>query len=159
MGEVVDELYREHAAQLTAALALSTGDLAAAEDLCHETFVRALLAVDRLQAHPDPRGWLFRTGYNLARNHLRLLLRHRHAASARYPVYAYEDWAGLADLKEALRRLSRRQRDAVVLHDYMGFTAGEVATILGCAEGSAKSHLRRGRAALDEMLDVREGTR
>ncbi len=66
MYEFIDELYREHSAELTAALAVSTNDQQAAEDLAHEVFVRAMDKQDHLLEHPNPRAWLFRTGYNLA---------------------------------------------------------------------------------------------
>ncbi len=127
MYEFIDALYREHSAELTAALAVSTNDRQAAEDLAHEVFVQAMAKQDHLLEHPNPRAWLFRTGYNLAANRWKLL--------------------------------SRRQRDAVILHYYLGFTAAEIGEMLGCAEGSIRSHLHRGRAALDQMLAPQEGVR
>ncbi len=48
-------LYREHSAELTAALAVSTNDRQAAEDLAHEVFVRAMDKQDHLLEHPNPR--------------------------------------------------------------------------------------------------------
>lgn len=156
--EFVDALYKEHAAELTAALALSTNDRAAAEDLAHETFLRAMEREESLRAHPNPRAWLFTTGYNLARNRWRLLTRRRHAVARERPVLDPATWAESVDLRDSLGKLSSRQRDAVVLHHYLGFSVGEIAEMLGCAEGTVKSHLYRGREALEALLSPKEAT-
>ncbi|MDQ3856793.1 MAG: RNA polymerase sigma factor [Chloroflexota bacterium] len=152
MYEWLDAMYRAHAAELTAALALSTGDRQAAEDLTHEVFVRAMARGEELLAHPNPRGWLFRTGYNLASNRWKLLARRRHRVAQEHPVLSAADWDATIDLRESLRQLSPRQRDTVILHHYLGFSVEEIADLLGCAEGSVKAHLSRGRHALDAML-------
>lgn len=159
MYEFIDALYREHSAELTAALAVSTNDRQAAEDLAHEVFVRAMAKQGHLLEHPNPRAWLFRTGYNLAANRWKLLTRRCHKVRREMPVLSTETWDDSIDLRNSLQRLSRRQRDAVILHYYLGFTAGEIGEILGCAEGSIRSHLHRGRAALDQMLAPQEGIR
>ena len=156
--EFVDALYREHAAALTAALALSTGDRQAAEDLAHEVFVRALDREDELRGHPNPKAWLFATGYNLTRNRWRLLTRRRHKVAQERPVLSAQAWAESLDLRDGLRKLSPRQCDAVILHHYLGFEVEEVAEMLGCSEGSVKSHLYRGRQALDALLRPKEAT-
>lgn len=152
MYELVEELYRAHTAELTAALALSLNDRAAAEDIAQEVFVRAMDHEDALRIHPDPRAWLFRTGYNLSANRWRLLTRRRHKLRQIRPVLAVEAWEDTLELREALEQLSRRQRDAVVLHYYLGFSPSEIAEMLGCAEGSVRSHIQRGRVTLQRLL-------
>ncbi len=159
MYELVDDLYPEHAAALTAALALSTNDRQAAEDLVHEVFERAMSKQEELRDHPNPRAWLFRTGYNIASNRWKLLLRRRHAVAQQHPVLPEPQWEEVLDLRHALQRLSGRQREAVVLHYYLGFRVEEIASMLGCAEGSVKSHLSRGRSQLNQFLTPTEVTR
>lgn len=149
---LVDSLYREHAASLTAALALSLDDRSAAEDLSHEVFILTMSRERELSAHPDPRGWLFQTGYNLARNSIRLHFRRRHKVRQQMPILPPQAWDDVIDLRDSLSRLSRRERDVLILHDYLGFTASEVGGMLGCAEGSVRSHLHRARVALDRTL-------
>ncbi len=159
MHDLVEDLYRAHAVALTAALALSTGDREAAEDLAHEVFVLALRREEHLRQHPDPRAWLFRTAYHLANGRWRLAFRRRHKVARSHPVVSDHWWADVADLRDSLQRLSRKQRDAIVLHCYLGFDLQETADLLGCAPGSAKTHLHRGRNTLNDLLGTKEATR
>ncbi len=148
MHKFVAQLYEQHARELIAALALSTDDREAAQDLAHEVFVRALDCEEQLLSHLDPRGWLFRTGYNLASNRWKLLLRRRHKLEGQRPTPREEVWDEMIDLRQGLQKLSRRQRDVVVLHLYLGYSIPEIARLLDLAEGTVHSHLQRGRTAL-----------
>ena len=44
------------------------------------------------------------------------------------------------------------QRAAIVLHYYEDRPVAEIASILGCAEATARVHLHRGRKRLAELL-------
>jgi RNA polymerase sigma factor (sigma-70 family) len=48
----------------------------------------------------------------------------------------------------ALRKLSGRQREAIVLRYYADFSEAEVAAAMGISCGAVKSHTARGMAAL-----------
>lgn len=51
---------------------------------------------------------------------------------------------------EAVRRLPRRQREVIVLRYFAGLPDCEVAGALGIAEGTVRTHARRGLGALRE---------
>jgi len=55
-------------------------------------------------------------------------------------------------LVHALRRLSSRQRDAIVLRYLADLPEHEVALALGISDGSVKTHLHRGLARLRTAL-------
>lgn len=57
-------------------------------------------------------------------------------------------WPLSVDLRAAVASLSRRQRQAVVLHYYVGLRVDEVAALLGCAAGTVKSTLSDARKQL-----------
>ncbi len=156
MYDFVAVLYQAHASELIAALSLSTNDREAAEDLAHEVFIRAMAQEQHLRRHPDPRAWLFRTGYNLARNRWRLLLRRRHKVAQEHPVLPLQVWDDVLDLRASLQQLSRRQRDVIILHYYVGFNIEEISGLLSCAEGTVRSHLQRARVALDQLAHPKE---
>ena len=52
----------------------------------------------------------------------------------------------------AVRRLPRRQAQAVALHYLEDRSLLDVAKVLGCAEGTVKTHLHRARLALADDL-------
>ena len=161
MHEFVEALYRRHSPGMTVALALATGDREAAEDLVHGAFERAIRREAFLREHPNPAGWLYSTGFGLARSRWRLLLRRRYAVAREYPVLplASPAWEELADLRASLERLPAPQREVVILHHYLGYGVEEVAGLLGVAPGTVKSRLHRGRAALGGMLELKEEVR
>jgi RNA polymerase sigma-70 factor (ECF subfamily) len=58
-----------------------------------------------------------------------------------------------ARLAEALKALTDRQRSVLVLHDVEGFTHGEIGSMLGIPEGTARSDLHHARTALRKLLE------
>ena len=66
--------------------------------------------------------------------------------------------AALRDrLIAALERLTRRQREALVLVHLEQFTVNETAELLGTSPGTVKTHLHRALRALRlELADLRE---
>jgi RNA polymerase sigma-70 factor (ECF subfamily) len=62
------------------------------------------------------------------------------------------------ELEGLLAELSEPQRLAVVLRHVGGLPISEIADVLGCAEGTAKSHVSRGLQRLRTLLAER-GTR
>lgn len=67
---------------------------------------------------------------------------------------AYEVLTGTIHFYTAVRRLSERQRDAVVLYYGLDCDTRETARVMGCDEGTVRSQLRRARARLLQMLDA-----
>lgn len=135
-----------------------TGDEAEAHDLAQETLARAWERWEAVSGYEDPEAWARRVLRNLAVSRWR---RMRRAASwAPRPANADEvTRAGeQLDLVDALRTLPERQRAALVLHDGLGVPLRQVADELGAPEGTVKSWLHRGRAAVAARLsDTGEG--
>jgi RNA polymerase sigma-70 factor (ECF subfamily) len=65
----------------------------------------------------------------------------------------------LADLRQAISRLPRRQREIVFLHYYMDLGLAESASLLGISEGTAKKALHRARLTLATSLRETEESR
>lgn len=131
------------------------------EDVAQEAFVR-LHHRGRLLRDPHAAvGYLRTTVVNLTRS------RHRHLAvarrgpavvpravpSAEHDVVRRE--AG-RELVAALRQLSARHREALVLRYWLDLTEAEMAEAMGVSRGTVKSHVSRGLDALAALL---EGTR
>ena len=52
-----------------------------------------------------------------------------------------------------LAKLSRRQRTALVLRYYEGFSDAEIADVMGCTQSTVRGHVFRALAALRVELD------
>ena len=53
----------------------------------------------------------------------------------------------------SLRRLSERERAAVVLRDLEGLSTGEVARALGSSEATVRSQISQARVKMREFLE------
>ena len=58
----------------------------------------------------------------------------------------------LSDMQRALMHLPQPQREALILVGAGGFAYEEAAAICGCAVGTIKSRVARGRVALEQLL-------
>lgn len=116
-------------------------DTPAAEDAAAEVLGRLHARWGRL-GHADHReAWVVRCATNLALDGVR---RGRPAVAAHQPAGFEDDVAARLLVGGALRRLSRRQREAVALHFLLGLREQEVADVLGIAPGTVRRHVARG---------------
>jgi RNA polymerase sigma-70 factor (ECF subfamily) len=69
------------------------------------------------------------------------------------PLRLLEGSQAMADLQAALTRLPHRQRQAFLLRHWEGFDGVTTAAIMGCTEGSVKTHLSRALQALRQTLE------
>jgi RNA polymerase sigma-70 factor (ECF subfamily) len=138
------------------------GNIDRADDLVQETLLRALANIDSFKPGTNLTAWLF----TILRNHFRSEYRKRrrevedidgkHSATLK----SHPDQVArieFAEFKTALARLPADQREAVVLVGASGFSYEEAAEICGCAVGTIKSRLSRGRAQLAQILDIQDG--
>ena len=58
-----------------------------------------------------------------------------------------------AEVTAALRGLSARQREVIVLRYYADLSEAEIAAVMGISRGSVKSHAARGMASLRSALE------
>lgn len=72
----------------------------------------------------------------------------KHGAPASEPELSPDHVA----LMDAMRGLPVAQREALVLHHFVGMSVDEVAASVGAPSGTVKARLSRGRAALAGVL-------
>jgi len=141
------ELYeKEHERVFQVTFALCR-DRALAEDATQEAFARALERWSRLRDRPWAGGWVMSTALNAAR---RMLRKRPYPSSV--PA-ADPDSETATELWEIVRRLPRRQREAVVLRYVLDLDLSEIAAAMGCREGTVKAHLFGARQALRGELE------
>ena len=160
-GGELDELavrafLEEEYPRVVAAVAMVSDSRPAAEDAVCEALARAWERSERGERIESLAAWVTAVAMNLSRSRWRRLKAERRARERWAAPQADPDADRSVDVQRALARLSHRERQAVVLHYYMGYEVAEVAELLGIAEGTAKSTLHRAREALGRALRVRE---
>ncbi|MFI6506672.1 RNA polymerase sigma factor [Streptosporangium sp. NPDC050855] len=144
-------------------------DLDVAEDLAAETFLVAFRGRDRFDAARGAvRPWLYGIATNLIGRHRRAEVRRYRAMARAGPapddeghdqrvVDSVAAEVTVGRLSKALARLSKGERDVVLLVAYGELTYDEVAEALGIAYGTVASRLSRARTKLHRSLgaDVR----
>lgn len=69
------------------------------------------------------------------------------------PARHHEGREGYARLTEAIHELPRRQREAFTLRILEELDVATTARVMGCSDGSVKTHLSRARTALQKQLE------
>lgn len=157
MGADFAEFYAANAHALAVQVYAYTGDLDQAQDLAHEAFIRALARWSRVSAYDDPMGWLRRVAWNLATSRWRRARTAQTYLSRQRAEHIDPPSPDRVALATALATLPVPQRRAVILYYLAELPVAEIARHEGCAEGTVKSRLARGRAALAAQLTESRG--
>ena len=134
-----------------------SGNRDLADDLVQETLLKAWAARKRFQAGTNMRAWTFIILRNLFLSQMR---RARFkgewddvtASKILAAPASQERHVDLSDLQRALMHLPQPQREALILVGAGGFAYEEAAEICGCAVGTIKSRVARGRVALEQLM-------
>jgi RNA polymerase sigma-70 factor (ECF subfamily) len=138
-----------------------TGDVARAEDLTADTFVRAWTARDRIR-QDTVRAYLLTITRNLFRDHQRaaqpyVALDERLRDDAPMADVRVERASALQQVRARLRRVARGDRRALLLYVVRDMSYSEIATALGVSVGAVKSRIFRAREALATSEDPGTG--
>jgi RNA polymerase sigma-70 factor (sigma-E family) len=151
--------------RLVGSLTLYCGSRAIAEELAQEALIRACQHWSRVRRLENPGAWVNRVALNLASSHLRRAAAERRARARMAHPENGDDATAFDDLhvREAVTRLPRRQRTALILRYYTRLSVAETAHEMGCPEGTVKrlTHeaIKRLRQELSAgtMQEVRDG--
>jgi len=159
-ADAFDALFRRWSGPLLRYLERMLRDLAEAEELVQEVFLRVHRARDRYTPEARFSTWLYRIATNLALNELRRPRRravHRSAEGEAAPPLAGHEPSpervvdarrAAAALRRELERLPDKQRAALCLVAVEGLSYAEVAEALGVTQKAVKSLVHRARSAL-----------
>ena len=150
-------LFRRHYPRVLAFVSRRT-DQARAHDVVADTFATAWRHFARLPAEPLP--WLYRVARNslaneerAARRRARLFERMAGGGVPSAPDHAVSVVAD-AGLREALSRLSRLDREALLLIGWEGLDHDAAAHVLGCTAVAFKVRVHRARRRLARLLEA-----
>lgn len=152
-----EEIYERHKPALERFALSLTRDVARAEDLVSETFIRALGHLTRLRDMEDGhrRGWLFTVLRNLKRDQDRRGRFETTMGSLPYPeptTGASQHGAEQIEWKDLLERLPVALRTIVIQRYWQGLNSREIAMRTGMVDATVRSHLRRAMQLLRAEL-------
>lgn len=148
------------------------GDQTEAADVLQNVFLKILRGLHHFNGKSSLKTWIYRIAVHEALNHRRscgrrrfhepfsvddesLHLRVQAAAKGKdreTPYGVYEQTERQARVQHVLASLAPPYRTVVVLREIEDLTYEEIAQVMGIAEGTVKSRLRRGRELLKRKL-------
>jgi RNA polymerase sigma-70 factor (ECF subfamily) len=168
--EAFAKLVDRHKERLFAVLVRLTGDAQAAEEMAHDTFVRAYRGLDRFRGEAAFGTWLIQIAVHLARDRVRERRRSRTVSldalleiDRDTPLLAetrpaYDPLAELSErdmterFESALQELPPSYREAFLLRHIQEMPYEAMASATGDTVGSLKVRVHRARKILKEKL-------
>ncbi len=129
-----------------------------ADDLAQDTMMRAWAARESYTQGTNFRAWMFM----IMRNQFYTTIRKNSRMTSLDPEVAervlvvapaQQNGINVDDVAKALQKLPAEQREVLLLIGANGLSYEEAAEVVGCAMGTVKSRLARGRTALAAMID------
>lgn len=151
-------LYDRHAERVYRLAYRMCGDPELARDVTQDVFVRVFGQLQQFRGASAFTTWLHRVAVNTCLNTLRKVSRWRHreveldAAVEEAGALVERDPVLDRAMTIAIDALPEQLRVVLVMYAIEGYTHGEIAAVLGIAEGTSKSRLFDARAQLRVAL-------
>ena len=130
------------------------------EDVFQEVFLKYILCDCQFESDAHEKAWLIRVAVNQCKDTLKSFFRQNVSsldAIDLEPSYSFDDTS--RQILNAVLELPEKYRTVIYLFYYEGYTAVEIAKLLGKRENTIYTWLTRGRLRLKERLggDLFEG--
>jgi RNA polymerase sigma-70 factor, ECF subfamily len=143
-------------ARLFGALSVMTGNRQEAEEIMQDAFLRIWERWERVSAMDEPVGFLYRTAMNLYRKRVRRAAVAMRKVTKLLPA---DDALAAVEARDQatrlLRTLTPREREALVLTAYLGYSTEEAGTLLGIKANTVRVLTARARSSLQQAEEVR----
>ncbi len=153
--ERVEAVYREHHVRLWRSLLAYTGDADLASEAAAETFTQAVARGKELR---DPAAWIWRSAFKIAGG----IMSERRSRSEDRPIHEVLDLimgemtfsaSPLVEFVDSLMDLPAQRRAVVVLRYAGGFSAPEIAEVLGTSANTVRVQLHRAHGQLRDRIE------
>lgn len=163
----LDALYRQYASALLRFISRQNVSPEEAKEIVQETYCR-LQQLPQVETLESPRGYLFRTAINLARDTMRQRRRQYQrdmsnasdgsvaedvASEAPTAYQVLKGQQELAIIRQAITELNPTCRQVFILHRFGNATYGQIAEQLGVSVSMIEKHVSAALAHLKSRLD------
>lgn len=158
------EVYAEHCSMVFRTIRILGVPTASVEDVAQEVFLSVHRALPSYEPRAPMRAWIYRIARNAALNGRRIshhdAFRVPFDESLKSPEAANPERSAAANerlqiLRDVLASMPSEQRDVIVMGELEGFTAPEIAEVLGVGLNTIYSRQRLAREALESALQRR----
>src|SRR5512140_3204906 len=157
----------EHLRRIFVQIYRIVGNIADAQDLTQEAFIKALQRQEQLKDEQKATHWLSRIATNTAIDFLRRHGRFNFTQIEEMPEPLASPRSDDPEqlllaterrqyLDDGMRLLTERERLALVLRDVEGLPADEVARRLGCSKATVRSHIANARVKFRRYVERRK---
>ena len=161
--EAQNRFVSDHLRRIFVQIYRIVGNVADAQDLTQEAFIKALQRQEQLKDGQKAAHWLSRIATNTAIDFLRRNGRVSFCELDAAPESHDESPEDILlrseqrdYLEDGLRLLTARERAALMLRDVEGLPAEEVAQRLNCSKATVRSHIANARIKLRRYMEKRK---
>lgn len=134
-----------------------TGNEDSGLDVLQEVWIRAFRSIHKLKDPGSLRSWLYSITHGIAVDRIRKNYSREQAEKVQFedfqeaeePTFAEEDAAAV---HQALSEIGVKHREVLVLYFLEDLSLAEIATVVGCSEGTVKSRIHYAKRAMKEVL-------
>ena len=135
------QLVEEYSDMVTRLCVVHTGNFSDAED-CYQNVFFKLFKQMKKGTPPNPKAWLIRVALNECRSVLRYRLRKNTVDLNGSDI----------EILDLIFRLPPKYRDSIYLYYFEELSVQEIAQLTKIKENTIKTHLKRGREQLKDMI-------
>ncbi|MCM3741435.1 RNA polymerase sigma factor [Oceanobacillus luteolus] len=162
--EEITDWYHLYSESIFKYILMMIHDYQMAEDLTHDTFIKAYKNHHTFQHKAQPKTWLFSIAHNLTIDYIRkqkpLRILQEIFTAKKTSVPSPDDIVEIREssiqLYRALSKLKSSYREVIILRKIKEFSIRETSEILNWSEGKVKTTLYRAIPALEKEL-LKEG--
>ena len=155
-AEEISGIYRRHVGTVYQICLMLLKSVPDAEDAVQTVFRKLLEYGGTFESPEHEKAWLIVTARNECKNQLRHWWRTRRADETALENIAWEDPSD-GELWELILSLPEKEKLAVYLHYYQGYSTNEAAELMGANPATVRSWLHRARRRLKELWEEADG--
>lgn len=144
-------LVEEYSDMVTRLCVVHTGNFSDAEDCYQNVFFKLFRQLKKGDL-PEPKAWLIRVTLNECRSVLRYRLRKNTVDLNSLDAFT-EDGSDL-EILDIVFKLPPKYRDSIYLYYFEELSVEEISRLTGTKINTVKSHLKRGRERLKDMITL-----